>query len=310
MYEQVQKIHDFAIKSIARDTLLPKGTPRSQLKSCLDAIGDSELAIAAYSAGEFGVSDGVRYLAVYGLLQALFIQQDAVRYLCESLGMPNPLNNYPRLKEIREIRNASIGHPTKKDRPKPTSYHFISRPTLRRSGFQLLSILSEGNFRFEDVSIPDLVADQRTNLSEILTSVIGKLEHDEKAHKEKFMMEKLASFFPATLDYYFEKVREGTTKTTIEHVAPAAVGLYGIKKALQNFREALAKRGVTYDSINYVCELLEYPLAELEAFFQNVRKCEKLNINEKTAFIFAFFLQKQFDELISMAKEVDEDYSN
>ena len=65
-----------------------------------------------------------------------------------------------------------------------------------------------------------------------------------------------------------------------------------------------------YEGVNYVCELLEYPLAELEAFFQNVLNGQELNINEKTAFIFAFFLQKQVDELISMAKEIDEDYSS
>ncbi len=310
MYEQVQKIHDLAIKSIARDTLLPKGAPRTQLNSCLDVIGDSELAIAAYSAGEFGISDGARYLAVYGLLQALFIQQDAVINLCESLSIPEAIDTYPRLKEIREIRTASIGHPTKKDRPKsqPTSYHFIARVTLSPEGYRLLSIDSNGKLEFKDVSIPDLIADQRTYLSEILTSAIGKLEHDEKAHKEKFKMEKLVSFFPSTLGYAFEKVFEGTIER--KHDPRGEIGLHEIKQAFQTFREALAKRGVKYESVNDVYALLEYPLAELEAFFENVRNGKELNINEKTAFIFAFFLQKQVDELISMAKEIDEDYSS
>ena len=295
-----------------RCILSKNGTRWDQLCSCLDTIGDSELAIDAYLDRKFEENTGANYLAVYGRLQALFIQQNAVGYLCESLGMPNLIKNYPRLKEIRDIRTASIGHPTKKDRPKnqPTSYHFISRVTLRPDGFQLLSILSDGEFKFEDVSIPDLIADQRTYLSEILTSVIGKLEHDEKAHKEKFRMEKLASFFPATLDYDFEKVREGTTKTTIEHVAPAAVGLCRIKKALQDFREALSKRGIEYDSVNYVCKLLEYPLAELEVFFQNVQNGKEPNINEKTAYIFAFFVEKQLNELKLLAQEIDEDYSS
>lgn len=285
-----------------------------QLCSCLDVIGDSELAIAAYLDREFGGSIGEHYLAVYGLLQALFLQQDAVINLEDSLGIQDTIYNYPRLKEIREVRNASIGHPTKKDRPKsqPTSYHFISRPTLKPDGFQLLSIDNNGKLRFKDVSIPDLITDQRTYLSEILTSVIGELEQKEKAHKEKFRMEKLVSIFPATLNYDFEKVFEGTINATTrrEHAASGTVCLKQIKQVLQSFREALAKRGATYDSINYVYELLHYPLNELEAFFQNVWNVKELNINEKTAFIFASFLQKQVDELISMAKEIDEDYSS
>jgi hypothetical protein len=90
----------------------------------------------------------------------------------------------------------------------------------------------------------------------------------------------------------------------------ALANLQQIKQTLQNFREAIAKRSITYDSINYVYELLEYPMTELEAFFENAQNGKELNINEKTAFIFAFFVEKQFDELISMAKEIDEDYSS
>jgi len=51
-------------------------------------------------------------------------------------------------------------------------------------------------------------------------------------------------------------------------------------------------------------------LAELEVFFQNAQIGKELNINEKTAFIFTFFVEKQVDELISMAKEIDENYSS
>ena len=70
---------------------------------------------------------------------------------------------------------------------------------------------------------------------------------------------------------------------------------------------AIAKRGVEYDSVNYECELLEYPLAELEAFFLNIQEAKELNITEKTAFIFVSFVEKQIEELKLLAQEIDED---
>jgi len=261
MYEQTQKIRELINKNIMRCILLQSGVLWDQLCSCLDVIGDTELAITAYLRREFGESTEGRYLAVYGLLQALFAQQDAVINLCESLSIPENISNYPQLKEVRKVRNDSIGHPTKRGTKKHPSYHYISRPTLTYDGFQHISFDSNGKLDFENVSIPDLIEDQRTCLSEILTSVIGELEQKGKAHKEKFKMEKLASFFPSTLGYAFEKVFEGTAE--IKHDPRGEWGLHEIKQAFQKFREALSKRGIEYDSVNYMCERLEYPLAEL-----------------------------------------------
>lgn len=311
MNEEIQKVREFINKPILQSPLLKNGALWDQLYSCLDVIEDSELAIDAYLDRKFGEGIGAHYLTVYGLLQALFIQQNAVKYLCESLGMPNPLDNNPGLKKIKDIRNDAIGHPTKRNGKKgqPTSYHFIARRTLKPDGFQLASFFGNGTSKFEDISIPDLIADQRTYLSEILTSIIGELEQKEKAHKEKFKIEKLVSFFPATLGYSFGKVfaeiKRGKYPPTL-----ALLNLQQINQTFQNFREAILKRGITYAPVNYECELLEYPLAELEAFFQNIQEGKEPNINEKTAFIFASFVEKQIEELKLLAQEIDDNYSS
>ncbi len=63
----------------------------------------------------------------------MFVQQDAISHLAEALGIeytPDPL-----LARIREIRNSSIGHPTK--RKGGVEFNFISRITMNKSGFQL-----------------------------------------------------------------------------------------------------------------------------------------------------------------------------
>ena len=98
----------------------------SQLVSSLDVIEDADEAINAYEAKEFGDSKGAHYLAVYGLLQALYVQQDAFYNLSEALGARVNRSDYPELRRIREIRNDSIGHPTKSRPHKKRSASFHS----------------------------------------------------------------------------------------------------------------------------------------------------------------------------------------
>jgi hypothetical protein len=312
MHEYTGKIRDFINEPRALYALLKNLGLWHQLCSCLDAIEDTDLAIASYSTEEFTASDGARYLTVYGLLQALFLQQDAVFNMCESLEIPNQLDEYPRLRQIREIRNESIGHPTKKDKPRGqrTSYHSISRITLGPEGFELLSFRGDGTFDAKYISIPDLIADQRNYVSEILSSVINELTRREAAHKDKFKMEKLASLFPPNLTYCFGKIFEGTRGTDHPSVAQSLVRW--VNQVLQTFREALAKRGIeldTYPSIRDTYELLEYPLAELENFFRDAKAGAQPNINQETAYIFAFFVRAQINELGQIAQEIDDDYA-
>jgi hypothetical protein len=54
--------------------------------SSLDVLGDTEVAFSAYLEGEEHISSGEGYLIVYGVLQALFLQQYAVRHLHQALG--------------------------------------------------------------------------------------------------------------------------------------------------------------------------------------------------------------------------------
>jgi hypothetical protein len=314
--ESIQRIRDFINKPRRQYLLLKDPASWSQCCSCLDVIEDSELAIAAYSAGEFGASDGARYLAVYGLLQALFLQQHAIDNLCRSLGIPDTIYKYPRLKDIREIRNMSIGHPTKRERNGNSkkgelpSYHFISRPTLSINGFTLLSDYADGTSKSKDVSAPDLIADQKKYLSGIINTVKDNLEKQEGAHKERFRMEKLVSVFPGTLNYHLGKILLAAGME--QDAVLGQVNLQQVKDTLQSFRQALEKRGIepdTHDSIKYAYEQLQYPLAKLEEFFQSVKSGSQPNIDEEAAYIFAFFVQEKVAELRQMAQEIDQDYS-
>lgn len=283
----------------------------SQLCSSLDVIEDTEEAIAAYTAKEFGESKSAHYLAVYGLLQAIYVQQDAVINLCESLGIRESINNYPKLKSIRETRNDIVGHPTKRDQRKgqPISYHHISRITLSQSGFKLASFFADGSPpQFKDIDIPGLIVEQRKFISTILASQISNLEAEEKEHKAKFRMEKLLDIFPATLGYNFEKVFEGIFRD--DYAELGALNLEQIKEVVENFREAIGRRNMDfYESLQEDYELIGHAISHLDSYYRAKAGGEKPEVETPTAKIFAAFLRGQVDMLKAYAKEIDDDYA-
>jgi len=310
MYNKyTQEIRNFINKPRKRFNLLKNHKFWNQLCSSLDVIEDSDLAIAAYTNSEFSTDDGEKYLRLYGVLQALFLQQDAVTNLCESLGLPNNLTSHPKLKEIRDIRNDSIGHPTKRGNYK--SYHFISRVTITKLDFQLISNYENNKTTFRDISVIDLVKEQERYLSKILKEVINVLETEEKAHKEKFKMKKLEAVFPNTFSYYIEKIFEKIEKS--KHAEFGLMYVKLVKEVMDKLKESLQERGIeidTYDSIKYLYELLEYPIIELKLYFERLIAKEEPRINDKTAYIFAYFIREQLSQLKEIAKEIDDEYSS
>jgi len=308
MYKYTQEIRDFINKPRKQFNLLKNRKFWNQLCSSLDVIEDSDLAIDAYINSEFGKDDGEKYLRLYGVLQALFLQQDAVTNLCESLGLSDNLTANTKLKEIRNIRNDSIGHPTKRGNYK--SYHFISRVSTTKSGFQLISDYGNSKITFRNISVIDLIKEQREYLSKILIKkVINILKVEEKAHKEKFKMEKLEDVFPDTFSYYIEKIFENIGK--LEHAKFGLMQVELVKGVINKLKEFLQKRGIeidTYVSIKYLYELLEYPITELEIYFDRLMAKKEPKINDKTAYIFAYFIREHLFQLKEIAKEIDNEY--
>lgn len=315
MHDLEQEIRDLINEPRAR-YLLEKDIGRwYQTCSSLDVIGDATLAIDAYVDGGIGASDtahmvGAQYLKVYGLLQVLVVQQDAIGHLYDALdilGRPFDIKNYPKLDAIRTVRNASIGHPTKKDRPKPVSYHFISRVTLRSGSFDLLSSDEHGNNAIPTIKIGDLIANQREEGTMLLKAVSDELKRRRAEHRAKFKMEKLIDEFSSHLGYAFEKINEA-----IKGSGEDVQGQWGIKevqRSLTCFRSALARRDIaveTYPGIEYAYEELGYSVEQLSRYLEQ----EPSDIQTvEMAGIVLFFIKKKVEELKSMAGELDDDYA-
>ena len=302
--ELERQIRDFINQARRQHALLKDSGAWNQLCSSLDVIGDTELAFDAYDEAPDTDDAGATYILVYGVLQALVLQQDAVRHLAEALGLayePDPL-----LLEVREVRNASAGHPTK--RHGRARSHFISRISMTKTGFQLLTVHPDhAPAEFKGVSLPALISTQRSQLRAVLKEVVASLQKEESEHRAMFKGEKLASAFPTTTDYYFGKIFESIHASHSPEYGRLHVQLF--TEAVARFKSQLAERGVAgaYDSVEYHLGLVSYPLEELDLYFADPGKSR---LNERDAYIFAKFTQDEFRILQKMAAEIDESYED
>jgi hypothetical protein len=276
-----------------------------KLCSCLDVIGDTEVAFRAYEDMPDSVRPGSSYVLAYGFLQALFLQQDAVRNLHEALQLPYEPD--PLLLEIRELRNDAIGHPTKRGGGKGKSFSFISRRTISKSGFQLISIVpNEWPPMFRYVSLQALLDTQHVQLEKALDALLQCLRREEMEHREQFREEELTALFPGTLHYYFEKVYESARGSEAWEYGALHVSL--IKDIVEKFRTALGQRAIAgaYRAVDYQVELLNYPLTQLAEYFAQRGKG---HLNEKDAEIFTSFVESEISKLQDMAVELDAMYA-
>ncbi len=289
---------------------------RSWLQACsaLDVIGDTELAVDAYLQEGLGQPDGARYLSVYGLLQALYTQQDAVSHLCKALQIKfltisSDWGEYPAIRKVRDIRNRAIGHPTEAGRKEPFSYHFISRVTLTHHGFDLNSTYSDGHDEWQSVSLHDLIREQTDHLGQILDKTIEELTAEAAAHREKFKGEEMVNVFPASLPYGFQNLFQATrSEPDLARVWMAKAALQEINGVLRAFSEAGASRGLA-EALHLDWTYEEHALSVLGAYFDHLLSRQEPAVDHRTAYIFVAFLERQIDHLRQTAREIDEDFA-
>jgi hypothetical protein len=272
----------------------------------MDVIEDTGMAIRSYSSGEDTSDKGKLYLETYGVLQALVVQQDAVFDLCGALGSSRAEGDFPGLTNVRTARISVAGHPTKKQRGGDGPFHLVQM-SLGRNSFELVS-LSSGSAKFKHVSVRDLLRDQEAALGKILTGVIDDLRHADAKYKAQFQGNKLQAVFPQILGYSFEKINEHVRGDTLAPMG--AWGIEQVRSTLKDFRRGLEARDIhvgTYDSIDYLYDLIEYPIEQLEAYLNG--KASEIS-GPRAAKIFAFFIEKHVGDLRTIATEIDDEFGS
>jgi hypothetical protein len=279
----------------------------SQLWTALDIIDDVESALVAYTENEFPTEVGEKYLRIYGIMLALFLQQDALDDLIKAIHPSKKISVKDILKDIREARKASIGHPTRMGRKGMLWTHGIVQHSLRKEGFELISYPKWDGETFTHVPVQELIEKQRAEAARILAEVVEELREQDKAHRAQFRETKIVQLFNQ-VSYAFEKIFEELHRGSGPILSNWAVDhLY---KTLDDFEKLLKERGIaldSYDSIKYLYQKIEHPLTELRKFIKGERS-EVLS--DGSAAVFAEALQHYFSELRGIAIEIDEEYSS
>jgi hypothetical protein len=303
VYLRTQEIRKFINDGRKHHELRQDKGKFSQVCSSLDAIEDSEQAITAFGRSEFGDDVALGYLVIYGVLQATFLQQDAVWNLCDALDVPRDKSAQPKLSVIREIRNDSVGHPTKRDRGKKavTTFSHITQITMSVNGFDLLTFGEDGSYVSRRVDLPKLIAEQRQAIGGILLKVTNALKKERESHKARFRMDKLVEFFPPTMSYYCQRVAEGVGDDGVA----GSICLTVIKDAFSGFRAAALKRNPALAQLlDYEYATTDHAIASLERFLGGG------DGDPLTARIFVDHLSSRIAEMRKLAQEIDDDYAS
>jgi len=279
----------------------------NKICSAMGVLGDTEMAIIEYERLlTQDASKGFAYLIVYGILQVLFVQQDATKHIAEVIGAD--LTFPQELLQIREMRNAFTGHPTDHRRGGEVFQSFISQPSVAVSGFQFFRRSSSGKDEWGGVNIPHLITLQRAHISKLLEKSVKHLEKEELEHRRKFRATKLAGAFPSTLNHGFEKMLEGISHPEMR----TSLGKYGIEltiRAVEEFKNLLRERGVldAYRmSVVPMLKELEYPFASMLKYYSN----QETHHNDDDALVFLFFIETKVYELKELAEEIDKEYES
>jgi hypothetical protein len=278
-----------------------------QLCTALDTVDDTEEAMTAYVDNDFPIGNGERYLRYYGVLQAMFVQQDSLDDLIKAVHPVAEISVKDILKDVREARNKSVGHPTNLKRGGVLFTQAIVQNSMRKDGFRLISYPERNGQLFQFIPVIELIAKQKDEAARVLSEVIEDLRQREETHRSEFRDVKLRSALDQ-VTYAFEKIFEELRKDSVRALSGWAVG--HLRTALDRFHELLSDRGLTkdsYDSIKYLYLDIEHPLVQLTRYFS---KEPSEIMSDQSAVVFAGALQGYFDRLRAIAVEVDEEYSS
>lgn len=270
-----------------------------QLCSAMDIIGDICLALRSYLENDHD-DQGLAYLEIFGVLNSLNIQQDAVRRLYKII-LASEIDleqEYPRIREIRKARIHVAGHPVTGD----GASHFLVRFTLTRVGFEYQSFKNGGEFINSIVNLYELIEYHIDVLCEVTEKLIQHMEKEDREHKEQFRNDSLTKIFKGQ-SYCSSKLFEGLE----DRSDIAGIGIKCIHEILNKFKNALENRSEHFtdsDFLTYDMAKLEYAISKYHKYLNN-----DPFINKDDAYIFARFIQMELDSMEEIAQEIDEEYT-
>jgi hypothetical protein len=152
----------------------------------IDTAEDAAEALLNYEQQGLGSTDGEKYLRLYGFLQGVFLQQDAIKQISQDL-MPDGAKASPSSawSQLRELRNMTVGHPTAYGRNQSNMQRvLISRITISDDGFQYqVWDKTKPDPSFVDSGLRTLYGDYKREAQTLLENILEFLRKPPDSHK-------------------------------------------------------------------------------------------------------------------------------
>lgn len=282
--------------------LLNDSSTWNQICSSLDVVGDSLLSTESYHKEKYPDDLGLKYIYTYGVLQALFLLQDAVRHLSEAFAIKHQSSQI--LLDIRNMRNAAIGHPTKQDHKGQRYYNYISRTSISKNGFDLFRHSHPRQYNVMRVDLTAATNDQLQEIAKSFQEIVSKLEEIDRMHKEKFQEIALEEIFHSAMEYYFEKIGQGIYSHSYGDREFGHTHVRLVRETYEKFRTALQERNELNSYTEFDLDEYLHALSKLDRYLGRTDSV----MEEADARIYLSYLRNQHNHFVQIAKEIDEDY--
>lgn len=271
-----------------------------RVTAALNVLEDTDCAITYYRESEYPNELNGQYLFTYGLLQALFVQEDAVNSINIAL-FDKEVDfkvDYPDAYAVREMRDDVVGHPTNR---RNKEFIYLAQHSLSKKGFEYFKAETGDNQSSHiDVNIEKAISDVASCVNTVLSAAIESLDNEFREYIDRHRNRKMKDIFQQ-LEYAREKV------LTADNMAEW--GYESTKNMVAKCEEELRLRYGDVDTVDGY----KYLLNSIHELYDLIDNCIQQIPMELRSVIKKYLLQQLFvnlEELRSYCDETDDYFAN
>lgn len=170
------RLRDLLLAAETSERLKLDRAGRIRIESAVDYIDKTRAVIEAFLQDPGSSTEAVAWLKLFGVMQAAYVQQDAILELTDTLGISyEPPSAWGR---IRETRNDAFGHPVNRHKgPLRSSYMTRMVSSARAPKVNVTRRFADGSLTTETRhDMLDLIEAQDRILNEVAELLLRRLE--------------------------------------------------------------------------------------------------------------------------------------